>query len=191
MNFRWKIALATAALAASVGTAAAQKTIKAVMHSDVKIVDPIWTTAYITRNHGYMIYDTLFALDEKGDVKPQMVEKYDESADKLTYVFTLRDGLAWHDGAAVTAEDCIASIKRWAARDALGQKLMTFIEQMTPNGAKSFTIKLKSPTGLLIFGLGKPSSNVPFMMPKRVAETDPNTQISCFTCAGPFTLKRA
>src|SRR5205085_1955134 len=189
-NFRWNVLVAAVALAASVGTAAAQKTVKAVMHSDVKIVDPIWTTAYITRNHGYMIYDTLFAMDEKGDVKPQMVEKYDESADKKTYVFTLRDGLLWHDGAPVTAEDCIASIKRWSARDALGQKLMSFIDQMTANDAKTFTIKLKSPTGLLIFGLGKPSSNVPFMMPKRVAETDPNSQISDFTGSGPFVLKR-
>ncbi|HKS63742.1 MAG TPA: ABC transporter substrate-binding protein, partial [Xanthobacteraceae bacterium] len=91
MTFRWKIAVAAAALAASVGAGNAQGTLKAVMHSDVKIVDPIWTTAYITRNHGYMIYDTLFAMDEKGEIKPQMLEKYDESADKLTYVFTLRD----------------------------------------------------------------------------------------------------
>jgi peptide/nickel transport system substrate-binding protein len=190
MKFRWKLAVAAAALAASVGTAAAQKTLKAVMHSDVKIVDPIWTTAYITRNHGYMIYDTLFSMDEKGEIKPQMVEKYDESADKLTYVFTLRDGLLWHDGAPVTAEDCIASIKRWGARDALGQKLLSFVDSMTAGDAKTFTVKLKSPTGLLIFGLGKPSSNVPFMMPKRVAETDPNTQISDFTGSGPFVLKK-
>jgi len=190
MSFHWKIAAAAAALAASVGAAGAQGTLKAVMHSDVKIVDPIWTTAYITRNHGYMIYDTLFAMDEKGEIKPQMVDKYDESADKLTYTFTLRDGLVWHDGPPVTAEDCIASIKRWSARDALGQKLMSFVDSMTANDAKTFTVKLKSPTGLLIFGLGKPSSNVPFMMPKRVADTDPNTQISEFIGSGPFVFKR-
>jgi peptide/nickel transport system substrate-binding protein len=190
MGFRWKITVAAAALVASIGTAAAQKTLKAVMHSDLKIVDPIWTTAYITRNHGYMIYDTLFAMDGKGEIKPQMVEKYDESPDKLTYKFTLRDGLLWHDGAPVTAEDCIASIKRWGARDALGQKLMTFIDSMAADDPKSFTVKLKAPTGLLLSGLGKPSSNVPFMMPKRVADTDPNTQISDFTGSGPFVFKR-
>jgi peptide/nickel transport system substrate-binding protein len=184
-----KSLLAVAVLAASIGSASAQKTLKAVMHSDLKIVDPIWTTAYITRNHGYMIYDTLFAMDEKGEIKPQMVEKYDESADKKTFKFTLREGLAWHDGKPVTAEDCIASIKRWSARDSLGQKLATFIDTMTADDAKSFTIKLKEPTGLLIFGLGKPSSNVPFMMPKRVADTDPNTQISDFTGSGPFVFK--
>jgi peptide/nickel transport system substrate-binding protein len=189
MASRWKILVAAAALAASPSVLQAQTTMKVVMHSDVKIVDPIWTTAYIVRNHGYMIYDTLFALDEKGDVKPQMVDTFTESPDKLTYKFTLRDGLLWHDGKPVTAEDCIASIKRWSARDPIGQKLMTFVDAMTADDAKSFTVKLKSPTGLLIFGLGKPSSNVPFMMPKRVAETDPNTQISEFIGSGPFVLK--
>ena len=160
------------------------------MHSDLKIVDPIWTTAYITRNHGYMVYDTLFAMDEKGEIKPQMVEKYDVSADKLTYTFTLRDGLTWHDGAAVTADDCVASIKRWAAKDSLGQKVMTFVDTITVGDPKTFTVKLKEQTGLLVFALGKPSSNVPFMMPKRVADTDPNTQISDFTGSGPFVFKR-
>src|SRR5262245_20539023 len=107
--------LALAALAAVIGLAVpahAQKTLRVVMHSDLKIVDPIWTTAYIVRNHGYMIYDTLFAQDEKGEVKPQMVDKWDISADKLTYTMTLRDGLLWHDGKPVTAEDCVASIKQ-------------------------------------------------------------------------------
>jgi peptide/nickel transport system substrate-binding protein len=193
MNMRWKLTAAAVALAAStvMGTvwAQAQTTLRVVMHSDLKIVDPIWTTAYITRNHGYMIYDTLFSMDEKGEIKPQMIEKYDESADKKTYTFTLREGLLWHDGKPVTAEDCIASIKRWGAKDALGQKLMTFIESMTGDDPRTFTIKLKDPTGLLIFGLGKPSSNVPFMMPKRVAETDPNTQISEFVGSGPFVFK--
>src|SRR5215207_10048995 len=189
MNFWRKSLLAAAMLAASVGCASAQKTLKVVMHSDLKIVDPIWTTAYITRNHGYMIYDTLFSMDEKGEIKPQMVEKYEEAADKKTYTFTLRDGLLWHDGKPVTAEDCVASIKRWGAKDALGQKLMTFVDSMTADSDKVFTIKLKDPTGLLIFGLGKPSSVVPFMMPKRVAETDPNTQISEFIGSGPFVFK--
>jgi peptide/nickel transport system substrate-binding protein len=190
MSFWWKGLLAAAVLAASIGSASAQTTLKVVAHSDLKIVDPIWTTAYITRNHGYMIYDTLFAMDEKGEIKPQMLEKYDESADKKTYTLTLRDGLLWHDGAPVTAEDCIASIKRWGARDALGQKLMTFIETMSATDAKTIVVKLNEPTGLLTFGLGKPSSNVPFMMPKRVAETDPNTQISDFTGSGPFVFAK-
>ena len=181
------VAMAVASLA---GAAQAQKTVRAVMHSDLKILDPVWTTAYIVRNHGYMVYDTLFATDAEGKIRPQMVDAYQVSADQLTHTFTLRDGLLWHDGQPVTAEDCVASIKRWGAKDSAGQKLMTFVAGLEVKDAKTFIMKLKEPTGLVLLGLGKPSSNVPFMMPKRVAETDPNTQISDFTGSGPFVFKR-
>ncbi len=133
----------------------------------------------------------LYALDAKSEVKPQMVETTDISADKLTYTIKLRDGLLWHDGAPVTAEDCVASLKRWSAKDTLGQKVFsTFVADMSSPDAKTIVIKLKEPTGLLLFALGKPSSNVPFMMPKRIAETDPNKQISDFIGSGPFVLKK-
>ncbi|WP_291856771.1 ABC transporter substrate-binding protein [Bradyrhizobium sp.] len=190
--FRKAILAATCVggLAVMAAPALAQTTLRAVMHSDLKILDPIWTTAYIVRNHGYMIYDTLLAQDEKGEVKPQMVEKYETSADKKTYTFTLREGLLWHDGKPVTSEDCIASIKRWAIKDSLGQKMMTFVDSIDAVDAKTFTIKLKEPTGLVLLGLSKPSSNVPFMMPKRVADTDPNKQIEDFTGSGPFVFVR-
>src|SRR5436190_3681078 len=188
--FRKAILAATCvgSLAAVAAPALAETTLRAVMHSDLKILDPIWTTAYIVRDHGYMIYDTLFAQDEKGAVQPQMVEKYETAPDNKGYTFTLRDGLLWHDGQPVTSEDCIASIKRWAAKDSLGQKMMTFVDSMSAVDAKTFTIKLKESTGLVLLGLSKPSSNVPFMMPKRVAETDPNKQIEDFTGSGPFVF---
>ncbi len=196
MRFR-KFAFATAlgaTMAAgpvAMAPASAQTVLKAVMHSDVKIIDPIWTTAYISRNVGYMIYDTLFALDAKNEVKPQMIDKVDISADKLTYTMTLRDGLLWHDGQPVTSEDCVQSLKRWSAKDSLGQKIFTsFVSEISSPDAKTIVIKLKEPTGLLLFALGKPSSNVPFMMPKRIAETDPGKQISEFIGSGPFVLKR-
>jgi len=170
--------------------ATAETVLKVVMHSDLKIVDPIWTTAYIVRNHGYMVYDTLFATDAKGEIKPQMVAKYDVSADKLKYTMTLRDGLLWHDGKPVTAEDCVASIKRWAQKDTMGQKMMSFVKDLVVVDAKTFRILLKEQTGLVLPALGKPSSNVPFMMPKRVADTPASEQISDFTGSGPFVFKR-
>jgi peptide/nickel transport system substrate-binding protein len=186
--------LALAALLALAAGAArpaqADTTLKVVMHSDLKILDPIWTTAYIVRNHGYMIYDTLFAMDAKGDIKPQMVDRYEVSADRLTYTLTLREGLLWHDGKPVTAEDCVASIKRWGAKDSMGQKMMSFVKEFQVVNPRTFKIVLKEPTGLVLRALGKPSSNVPFMMPKRVAETDPNTQISDFVGSGPFVFKK-
>ena len=193
MNAFRKAILAAACVGSLVAVAApasAQTTLRAVMHSDLKILDPIWTTAYIVRNHGYMIYDVLLAQDEKGEIKPQMVEKYEALPDGKGYTFTLRDGLLWHDGQPVTSEDCIASIKRWAAKDSLGQKMMTFVDSISVVDAKTFTIKLKEPTGLVLLGLSKPSSNVPFMMPKRVAETDPSKQIEDFTGSGPFIFKK-
>src|SRR6476619_3710641 len=146
MNVFRKAILAAAcvgSLAALTTPAPAQTTLRVVMHSDLKILDPIWTTAYIVRNHGYMIYDTLLAQDEKGAVKLQMVEKYDTSADNKSYTFTLRDGLLWHDGKPVTSEDCIASIKRWAIKDSTGQKMMTFVFLIDAATTKTFTIKLK------------------------------------------------
>src|SRR5216683_472881 len=181
--------MAAASVAGLLGAAAAEaQTLKVVMHSDLKILDPIWTTAYIVRNHGYLVWDTLFAMDEKFEVKPQMVDKYDVSADKLTWTFTLRDGLEWSNGTPVTAEDCIASIKRWAAKDSMGQKMMGSVAGFEAVDAKTFKMKMKEPYGLVLQSLGKPSSNVPFMMPKKTADTDPNTQIKVEDVigSGPF-----
>jgi peptide/nickel transport system substrate-binding protein len=159
------------------------------MHSDVKIVDPIWTTAYITRNHGYLIYDTLFATDAAGQIRPQMVEKWTESSDHLTWTFTLREGLFFHDDKPVTSEDVIASLKRWAGRDAMGGKLFSFVKEISAVDARSFRIQLNTPTGLMLLALGKPSSNVPFIMPKRVAQTPPTEQIKEYVGSGPFVFK--
>ena len=170
--------------------ASAQTVLKAVMESDVKILDPIWTTAYIQRNFGYMVWDTLFAFDEKFEVKPQMVDKWTVSDDKLTWTFTLRDGLEWHDGKPVTAEDCVASLKRWSARDAMGQKLAEALKEYQVADDKTFKIVLKQKFGPLLEALGKPSVVVPFMMPKKVAETDPFKQIDDYTGSGPFVFKK-
>src|SRR4051794_19391157 len=164
----------------------AQTVLRAVMNSDLKIVDPIWTAALVARDHGYLIYDTLFATDANGAIQPQMVGRTDVSADQLTWRFTLRDGLRWHDGQPVTAEDCVASIRRWGARDAMGQKLMSFVEGVTAPDASTIELRLREPTGLVLPALGKAGANVPFMMPRRVAETDPFTQIVHTVGSGPF-----
>ena len=161
-------------------------TLKFVPHADLKILDPIWTTAYITRNHGYMVYDTLFAIDEKFNVKPQMVDKWEVSKDGLTYTFTLRSGLKFHDGAPVKSADCIASIDRWSKRDALGQKLAEATDSWKAVDDKTFTLKLKKPFALTLEALAKPSSNVPFIMPERIAKTDASTNITEAIGSGPF-----
>jgi len=167
-----------------------KKVLRAVMHSDLKIIDPIWTTALISSHHGYLVYDTLFSLDEKLETKPQMVDTWTVSDDKLTWTFTLRDGLEWHDGAPVKAEDCVASIRRWGARDAAGQTLLSFVTGLDAVDDKSFRLVLRERFGLVIESLGKTGGNPPFMMPRRVAETDPQKQITDATGSGPFIFKR-
>ena len=191
---RWKrptlasgVALSVLALSAALSpqAIAAGKTITAVMHSDLRVIDPGLTTAYITRDHGYMVYDTLVATDSNFKIQPQMAE-WKISDDKLTYTFTLRDGLKWHDGKPVTAEDCVASLKRWGKNDGMGQKLMDFTASIEATDAKTITLKLKEPYGLVLESLGKPSSLVPFMMPKRLAETEPGKAIAEQVGSGPF-----
>src|ERR1044071_382197 len=117
---------AALALALLLPSAHAQdKVLRSVPHSNLAVRDPIWTTAYMSRNHGYMIYDTLFGTDEKAQIKPQMVESWTESPDHRLWTFKLRKGLEFHDGKPVTSEDVIASLGRWGKRDAMGTALVT------------------------------------------------------------------
>ena len=181
--------VAAAMVAVAAGDARAQgqkKVIKSVPIGALKIVDPIWTTAYITRNHAYMVWDTLFALDAKNEPQPQMVDTWNVSANKLTYTFTLRPGLMWHDNTPVRAADCVASIRRWGAKDGMGRALMGFTDKIEAIDDKSFRLVLKQPVGFVIDALAKIDSNVPFMMPERLAKTDPNTQITEVIGSGPF-----
>jgi len=179
-------ALAIAAPGIPARAAADTKTLRFIAQSDLRVLDPIWTTAYISRNHGYMVYDTLFAIDSEFAPHPQMVGDFDISADKLSYHFTLRDGLGFHDGSAVRGADCVASLKRWMVRDSHGQSIAAVLDEIKPDGDKSFSIKLKEPFSLLIDALAKVSSLAPFMMPERLANTDPFTQITEAVGSGPF-----
>ena len=188
--FRLLLASVSALAAIAGAPFASAQTIKVVMHSDVKALDPVWSGAYITRNHAYMIYDTLFAIDEKLQVKPQMVDKWEVSPDGLTWTFTLRDGLEWHDGAPVKAEDCVASLKRWSARDSMGQKLALSLQDYKIVDDRTFQIILKQKFGPLLEAIGKPSVVVPFMMLKRVAELDPMKQLDDTTGSGPFIFRK-
>ncbi|WP_028603811.1 ABC transporter substrate-binding protein [Ottowia thiooxydans] len=181
---------AAASLLLSSAAAAQNKVLKVVPQTNLSVLDPIWTTAYVVRNHGYMIYDTLFGTDEKGAIKPQMVDTWSVSPDGLLWNFTLRKGLQFHDGAPVTAEDVTASLTRWGKRDPMGQLLYSFIDKLDAPTADTFRIHLKQPTGIMLDALGKPSSSVPFIMPKRIAETDPFKQIEDYIGSGPYVFKR-
>src|SRR5262245_5052730 len=181
----------------SPGFAQEKNTIRVLVHAPLRITDPIITTAYIIRNHGYMIYDTLFAMDADQKIQPQMAEKYEASADKLTWTFTLRDGLKWHDGKPVTSDDVIPSIERWAKRDSMGQALAAATKEWKKVDDKTFQLVLKEPFGLVLDAIGKPSSNVPFIMPKDVASASAEKLIADHAPdrwhigSGPFKFARA
>jgi peptide/nickel transport system substrate-binding protein len=180
-----------AGFASAAGSAMAQNNVlRIVPHSNLAILDPIWTTAYMSRNHGYMIYDTLFGTDENGKVKPQMVESWTESPDKRLWTFKLRKGLAFHDDKPVTGEDVIASLQRWGKRDAMGSALFQYVLRMDAPSADTFRIFLGEANGFMLEALGKPSSSVPFIMPKRIADTDPFKQIEEHIGSGPYIFKR-
>ena len=182
--------LASTVLGFSAGSVMAEKVLRVAPHADLKNLDPIWTTAYITRNHGYMVYDTLIAMDGDLNPQPQMLEGWEVSDDGLTYTFTLRDGLKWHDGAPVTSVDCIASIMRWSKRDGMGQKLADFTKSLSRIDDKSFKLVLNKPYGLVLASLGKISSNVPFMMPVRLAMMDAFEAVPEIVGSGPFIFDK-
>ena len=186
---------AATAVATTLGTPSvhAQKdrqTLRFVPHAELKILDPVWTTAYITRNHGYLVYDTLFGTDENLQIKPQMVDRTTVSPDGMKYTFTLRDGLRWHDGQPVLSEDCTESLKRWGKKDRFGQLLMANTAKIAPVDKKTFTLELAEQFGPVLDALGKPSSNVPFMMPARIASTSADQQIKEVVGSGPFKFAK-
>jgi len=186
-------AAAAAALTLGVPSVHARKrrgTLRFVPNGDLKVLDPIWTTAYITRNHGYLVYDTLFGTDEMLRIKPQMVDRYAVSADGMTHAFTLRNGLRWHDGRPVLAEDCVESLKRWGKKDRFGRLLMAHTRKIAPVDKKTFTLELAERFGPVLDALAKPSSNVPFMMPARIAATSSDEQIKESVGSGPFKFVR-
>src|SRR5436309_71078 len=159
-------------------------------HADLKVLDLVWTAAYITCNHGYIVYDTLFGMDENLRVQPQLVDQTTVSPDGMKYTFTLRDGLRWHDGQPVLSEDCVESLKRWGKKDRFGQLLMAHTGKIAPVDKKAFTLELSERFGPVLDALGKPSSNVPFMMPARIASTSPEEQITETVGSGPFRFVR-
>jgi len=162
-----------------------------VLEAEIVTLDPHFSTAYISRTFGYMVFDTLFAKDSKGEIKPQMVQDYKVSPDGLTYSFTLRDGLKWHDGQAVTSADCVASLRRWGTRSALGRRIFAITASLEPSDARTFVLTLKEPSGLVIDALGNPVSPVAFMMPERIAKTPGDQRITEIIGSGPFVYSKA
>jgi peptide/nickel transport system substrate-binding protein len=184
-----RIALAALMAAALAAPAHSQSVLKVAPETLSRVLDPHFTTSFTTRDLGYLVYDTLFAVDDKFEPKPQMVETYTVSPDKLTYTFVLRDGLKWHDGQPVTAADCVASIRRWASRDSMGQTLTRFIAALEAADPKTIRLVLREPYGLVLDSLAKIGAPVPFMMPERIARTPGSEQVKEIVGSGPYRFR--
>ena len=166
------------------------KTLRVLAQAALKVLDPVWTTAAITLEHGYLIYDKLFERDSKGVPQLQMADSHTVSADQLVHTITLRDKLRFHDDAPVTANDVVKSLARWGKRDVIGQQLFGVVEEMVPVSEKVVRIKLKAPFSNMRLALSNIRGNPAFIMPATVAETDPNTQITSTVGSGPFIFRR-
>lgn len=186
---KWMMA-ALLALTLQTPVHAAETTLNAVLEAEIVTLDPHFTGAYISRTFGYMVYDTLFAPDSQGNIKPQMIGAWTVSDDKLTWRFTLRDGLKFTDGTPVTAADVVASLKRWETRNALGGRLLAATASLDAPDAKTFVLTLNTPYGLVLESLGTTLGPVPFIIPARLASTPGTTQITEIVGSGPFVYRK-
>ena len=183
--------LLTAALAAPLARptlAAAPSVLKMVPQANLTSLDPVWTTANITRNHGFMVYDTLYGMDSSLEPQPQMAAGHVTEDDGRTIIITLRDGLSFHDKEPVRAIDAVTSIKRWMKRNPYGQKLESVTDEMSALDDKRLRFRLKKPFPLLFNGLAA-IANAAVIMPERLAVTDPFKQVTDPTGSGPFRFK--
>ena len=161
-------------------------TLRFIPQANLTSLDPIWTTATVTNGHAYYVFDTLFSADRKLRAQPQMVESHSVSDDGRAWRFRLRDGLKFHDGEKVRAADCVASLQRWASRDGFGQILASRIDRWTVLDDLTFEIHLTRPFPMLLDALAKPDASVPFIMPERLAKTDPMKQVTEMVGSGPY-----
>ncbi|MGX9964031.1 ABC transporter substrate-binding protein [Roseomonas sp. F4] len=170
---------------------AASRTLRFVPQADLTVLDPIYNTATVTLTHGAMVFDTLYALDAAFNVQPQMVEGHIIENDGLQWTLTLREGLRFHDGEPVRGRDCVASIRRWGARDMFGQELLAAIDELTAPDDRTIRFRLKRPFPLLPQALGKVTAPLPAMMPERLALTDPSRAVTEMIGSGPFRFNAA
>jgi len=173
----------------AVGQGTRARTLKFVPHANLAVLDPIWTTAYISRNHGMMVYDTLFGVDAQFHPKPQMAEGMTVEGDGKIATIRLRPGLRFHDGEAVLAKDVVASLKRWMKRHPTGQRLDSLTEELVAVDDRTLRFRLKKPFPMLAAALGTIGAPIPFIMPERLAMTDPFQQVREVIGSGPYRFK--
>lgn len=170
----------------ALGQAERAHTLRLVPQADLANLDPIWTPAAVTANHGFAIFDTLYAVDETLQTRPQMAEGHRVSDDQRTWTIKLREGLRFHDGQPVLGRDCIASLNRWSKKDTFGQLLVAALDTWDAPDDLTIRIRLKRRFPHLPDALGKIGLYAPFIMPERLALTDPAKQVTEMVGSGPY-----
>jgi peptide/nickel transport system substrate-binding protein len=184
------VAVSGAIARPSLVRAASATTLRFIPSIDLAFVDPIYAnSAQVSRNHGFMVFDTLYGMNTKLEVSPQMVEGHAVENDGLLWNLTLREGLLWHDGEKVLARDCVASIRRWARKDAFGDALLQATDELSAADDRTIRFRLKRPFPYLPYALGKAAVPACFMMPERLASTDPLKPLAEVVGSGPFRFK--
>ena len=187
MRRRTLLAASAAVLTAPrIGRTQSASTLRFVPQSDLTLLDPVQTTGAVTRNHGFLIYDQLYGVDESLKPQPQMAEGHTIDDDGRRWTIKLRDGLKFHDGTPVLARDCAASVRRWGQKDTFGQSVIAAADEISAPDDKTIVFRLKRPFPLLADALGKANSNICVMMPERLAKTDPNVQVTEVVGSGPY-----
>ena len=161
-------------------------TLRFIPQSDLTILDPLNTTAYPTRNHAHLCWDTLYGIDDAFTPQPQLAEGHTVEDDGRTWQFTLRDGPSFHDGEKILARDAVASIRRWMQRDTHGQTLAARLDEIAAVDDRHFRIRLKRPFGALLEGLAKASSYPCFIYPERFASQDATKPLTEVVGSGPY-----
>jgi peptide/nickel transport system substrate-binding protein len=170
---------------------AAARTLRFVPQADLANFDPIWTTQYVVRNAAVLVWDTLYGVDDKLQPQRQMVESEEVSSDGLTWTFRLRPGLKFHDGEPVRAKDVVASLTRWSNRDSMGLMLKAIQNELTAVDDRTVKWVLKQPYPKMLLALGKNNTPCAFIMPERIAQTDPFKQIGEYVGSGPMKFVRS
>jgi peptide/nickel transport system substrate-binding protein len=193
MRRRSLLQLASAAALARPAIAAAQaaRTLKFIPQADVAVLDPLWTQAHVTRNHSYLVFDTLYGQSSTNEISPQMVEGHVVEDDGKLWTLRLRPGLRFHDNTPVLARDCVASIQRWGKRDIMGRLLLAATAELSAPDDSTIRFRLSRPFPQLPLALGKAGANVCVIMPERLARTDAFTQITEMVGSGPFRFNAA
>ena len=167
------------------------RTLRFVPQANLTVLDPIFTSTSVTRSHGYLIYDTLFGIAGDDSFRPQMAEGYSSEKDGRTYLIRLRDGLKFHNGEPVRAQDCAASLRRWTARDVVGQTVAQFVDDWSVQDDRTIRITLKQALPIFMELVAKGGASVPFIMPEHVAATDPYKPVTETVGSGPFKFVKA